>query len=525
MAKIEPKVGDYVLLKGDNGWRSADMVTLGALARHPVEKIHTPYSVNTVVKLLPDAGCYIVGSFSSDGYVLVRGSEVKQVSLDQAHDQLARVLPFQPDIGDLVKTSESVGWEKVIKNGLVNNQFQTDRGLCNIVNCTQVKRAVAIGTNVVDPENSLRYVVWGTPTGRDNIYTLRRGRTGQLNAYRTISISEIDQFRQTFITPIEINGVKLQSGALIRNMNGGWCSVEEVQKDCILVRGLISGVDHRMQPLNIVEAHRPLRMGDKIQAGKDNKQLEFEVVGINPNSPDCYYELESKGGSRWSLNLNDIRQGRFTVRLKLGATLPTEQAGRELFGARTPDVCIDQAHDPTGVSVGRAVANCYYDWKDTEITVGGNNCKAVDLIVGGRKDDTGKDPWELAPWDAFRAIVKIMQFGAKNYGERNWEQGMKWGRLFAAAQRHLTAWWERADEGKGPGKDKDTGQSHLWHAGCCVLFLIAYELRGVGQDDRPGKTEPCPPPWEAKDTGGPLRMKTDGKLVLECAGYLNGPEA
>jgi hypothetical protein len=29
------------------------------------------------------------------------------------------------------------------------------------------------------------------------------------------------------------------------------------------------------------------------------------------------------------------------------------------------------------------------------------------------------------------------------------------------------------------------GYSHLWHAGACVLFLIAYEIRGVGEDDRP----------------------------------------
>src|SRR5262249_15288839 len=33
----------------------------------------------------------------------------------------------------------------------------------------------------------------------------------------------------------------------------------------------------------------------------------------------------------------------------------------------------------------------------------------------GRKDDQDKDPWGLAPWDAFRAIVKVLRFGADKY--------------------------------------------------------------------------------------------------------------
>lgn len=97
----------------------------------------------------------------------------------------------------------------------------------------------------------------------------------------------------------------------------------------------------------------------------------------------------------------------------------------------------------------------------------------------GTKLDTGKDPWHLAPWDAFRCVVSVLAFGAKKYAPRNWEKGMAWSRLFSATQRHLTAWWQRE------GDDPDTGYSHLWHAGCCVVFLIAYELRGVGEDDRP----------------------------------------
>jgi hypothetical protein len=99
--------------------------------------------------------------------------------------------------------------------------------------------------------------------------------------------------------------------------------------------------------------------------------------------------------------------------------------------------------------------------------------------VEGRKDDSEKDPWDLMPWDALREITKVLAFGSRKYGPRNWEKGMAYGRLYAATLRHMTDWWERV-----PG-DKDTGLSHLAHAGCCVLFLLAYELRGIGTDNRP----------------------------------------
>lgn len=70
-------------------------------------------------------------------------------------------------------------------------------------------------------------------------------------------------------------------------------------------------------------------------------------------------------------------------------------------------------------------------------------------------------------------------------GARNWERGMNWSQLFRACNSHLWKWWMNIDDGKGPGMDEDTGKSHLLHAGCCLLFLIAYELRKVGEDDRP----------------------------------------
>lgn len=100
-------------------------------------------------------------------------------------------------------------------------------------------------------------------------------------------------------------------------------------------------------------------------------------------------------------------------------------------------------------------------------------------IANGVKFDANKDPWHLAPWDAFNAVVKVLAFGAHKYAPRNWEKGMAWSRCYAAMQRHMTAWWQ------GDDKDAETGFSHLWHAGCCICFLISFEIRGTGTDDRP----------------------------------------
>lgn len=97
----------------------------------------------------------------------------------------------------------------------------------------------------------------------------------------------------------------------------------------------------------------------------------------------------------------------------------------------------------------------------------------------GRKDDAAKPRHDLIPPELPDAVARVLTFGAGKYGERNWEQGMAWGRPFAALMRHMWAWW------RGEDKDPETGMSHLWHAACCLAFLTAYEARGAGKDDRP----------------------------------------
>lgn len=101
-------------------------------------------------------------------------------------------------------------------------------------------------------------------------------------------------------------------------------------------------------------------------------------------------------------------------------------------------------------------------------------------MTEGKKLDSGKIRMDLIPPEFLTATADILTFGANKYSERNWEKGMSWGRIFGALMRHIWSWWNPLE----PDTDAETGKSHLWHAACCLAFLITYEARKIGKDDR-----------------------------------------
>jgi len=103
-------------------------------------------------------------------------------------------------------------------------------------------------------------------------------------------------------------------------------------------------------------------------------------------------------------------------------------------------------------------------------------------IAEGQKFDSDKLRYELLPPELLEEVARVLTFGAHKYSVRNWELGMAWSRPFAALMRHMWAWW------RGEDKDPETGYSHLSHAACCIAFLVSYEARNVGTDDRPKET-------------------------------------
>lgn len=116
----------------------------------------------------------------------------------------------------------------------------------------------------------------------------------------------------------------------------------------------------------------------------------------------------------------------------------------------------------------------------------------------GHKTDAGKCRLDLIPPEPLFGVGWVLEFGARKYGDRNWEQGMSWGRLFGAAMRHLWAFWMLEEE------DFESKLPHLNHALCCLMMLatlVQREMRSF--DDRkahpvqffaPGMVVPCGKP-------------------------------
>lgn len=99
-------------------------------------------------------------------------------------------------------------------------------------------------------------------------------------------------------------------------------------------------------------------------------------------------------------------------------------------------------------------------------------------LSSGVKLDAGKARLDLLPPDALMAAAGVFTFGAEKYAERNWEKGMDWGRVFAAQQRHMMAFWG------GEMYDPETGRLHTAHAQFGTMVLTSYALRGIGTDTR-----------------------------------------
>lgn len=96
------------------------------------------------------------------------------------------------------------------------------------------------------------------------------------------------------------------------------------------------------------------------------------------------------------------------------------------------------------------------------------------------KRDSGKLRMDLIPVKPLRGVAGVLTAGAAKYGDRNWENGLAYSRIYAAALRHLTAWWD------GEDNDPEDGLSHLDHAAANVIFLSEFVNKRAGTDDRPG---------------------------------------
>lgn len=93
-----------------------------------------------------------------------------------------------------------------------------------------------------------------------------------------------------------------------------------------------------------------------------------------------------------------------------------------------------------------------------------------------------KVPLELVPPSVEHALAEAFSLGAKKYGPYNWrEKRVSSNVYYAAALRHLKAWWD------GEDLDPESSFSHLSHVLACVGILVDARSIGKLNDNRPPK--------------------------------------
>lgn len=82
----------------------------------------------------------------------------------------------------------------------------------------------------------------------------------------------------------------------------------------------------------------------------------------------------------------------------------------------------------------------------------------------------GKRRWNLLPLEVFEPVVKVLEFGANKYAAWNFAEGdgLSWTEVLDSMKRHIMA-WERGEDA-----DPESGESHLGHIGCNLMFLLYY---------------------------------------------------
>lgn len=88
----------------------------------------------------------------------------------------------------------------------------------------------------------------------------------------------------------------------------------------------------------------------------------------------------------------------------------------------------------------------------------------------GVKFDSNKPQWSLLPFEALEEVVEVLTSGAKKYAPDNWKYVPDAdARYMDAAFRHMAQYMQ------GHKYDDETGNNHLAHAVCCLLFKLWFD--------------------------------------------------
>jgi len=95
--------------------------------------------------------------------------------------------------------------------------------------------------------------------------------------------------------------------------------------------------------------------------------------------------------------------------------------------------------------------------------------KRVQFPAGAKRSSLGL-PYHLICPNSLRRLAKILDHGAREYGERNWEKGMPMEDVLNHAIDHILTAIEEWN--LGPDAWNEAGEDHLGHAFCNLMFAM-----------------------------------------------------
>ncbi|MCP4900020.1 MAG: hypothetical protein GY906_23880 [bacterium] len=98
----------------------------------------------------------------------------------------------------------------------------------------------------------------------------------------------------------------------------------------------------------------------------------------------------------------------------------------------------------------------------------------------------GKIMLSLVPFHLLAGTARVLMWGARKYAPWNWAKGGQWSTPMDCMLRHLFKWWYCGED-----CDQESGEHHLDHAMCNLLFLVHYKDTHNKGDDRPPKGVTC----------------------------------
>jgi len=109
--------------------------------------------------------------------------------------------------------------------------------------------------------------------------------------------------------------------------------------------------------------------------------------------------------------------------------------------------------------------------------------KANKSTTGSLRYNEGKPQISLLDPKFMLGMASVMTQGMKKYGRGNWIKGNNISVPYDSCQRHLNYFW------MGEDIDKESLESHLFHAAVNIMMMYNYLQNHPEMDDRDFKDE------------------------------------